>query len=331
MNDKDMRAEKAALRWMARRMSGEMTEREEKAFRRWHDGDPRHAAAFRNIASLQGLAGAAAERLAEDDAVAELTGLSARRSGPGLKTRVKAHWRRIAAGGAMLAAASLAATAIIPPQTTGVALASQIGQQQNVALRDGSHIHLNTASAVDVSYTRRQRVATLSAGEAFFDVGKEPHRPFIVETAAAKISVTGTSFNVYASPAGTEVSVVTGHVLVAPKKGGSVALTPGEALTVDAAAGPGPVRRFDAADTLAWRTGRARYRNEPMGDVIADLNRYFVNPLALSDEALALLPVTGEFDVTDQDTAVAALSIAFSLRAERRDKQIVLSPAPALN
>lgn len=331
MTEPRKRAEREALRWAARRLSGDMTERESLAFRRWLDRRQDNRDAFAELCRLDPLLDAAAGALvtreseAELDALSSLSGRRAARA-PMRGLAARPGWRTWTAGGASAAAAIAASVFLVAaPVTTQTSFAAAVGAQENFVLRDGTSVHLNTASRVDIAYSRRERLARLEDGEALFQVARAPERPFIVETGAAVITVTGTVFNVQTGAAGTDVSVLEGSVSVAPRAGGAaLRLGAGDALRIGADGEAGPVAAFDPAQRLAWRTGKARYRDMPLSEVIADLNRYFDPPIMLGDLALGALPVTGEFDIRERDTAVAALSVAFGLETENRNGAVVL-------
>jgi transmembrane sensor len=84
-------------------------------------------------------------------------------------------------------------------------------------LPDSSVVRLNKNSRLTVKFSKEysERKVVLS-GEAFFEVTKDPSRPFIVETEKSEIKVLGTSFNVLAIPGSetTEVEVIEGKVEV---------------------------------------------------------------------------------------------------------------------
>ncbi|MBO0933850.1 FecR family protein [Fibrella aquatilis] len=95
-----------------------------------------------------------------------------------------------------------------------------VNQQSRMVARhlpDGTVVWLHPQA--DLSYPAvfadDRRNVTFS-GEGFFDVAKNPHRPFLIQSGPMQIKVLGTSFNVRATPhqAIFEVAVVTGRVLV---------------------------------------------------------------------------------------------------------------------
>src|SRR5205085_7287309 len=101
-------------------------------------------------------------------------------------------------------------------------------------LNAGSHVSFNE------DFTGKTREVTLD-GEAFFDVVKQPERPFIVHVSGYDIKVLGTAFNVksYAKDKTVETTLIRGVVQVT--KHGTQAqkpiiLHPNEKLTVEKSA-----------------------------------------------------------------------------------------------
>jgi transmembrane sensor len=71
--------------------------------------------------------------------------------------------------------------------------ATPVGGMSAVPLKDGSKVTLNTGSRIRVDLTRKERRIDLAAGEAFFDVAKDPSRPFIVRAGGKRIVAVGTT------------------------------------------------------------------------------------------------------------------------------------------
>jgi len=90
---------------------------------------------------------------------------------------------------------------------------TSVGEQFVTTLDDGSRIHLNTATSVTVDYGQEVRHVRLHAGEAFFDVEKDPQgRPFVVEAGSKSVRVVGTQFNIHISGEGTSIDVLEGTI-----------------------------------------------------------------------------------------------------------------------
>src|SRR5690606_20915617 len=75
------------------------------------------------------------------------------------------------------------------------------GGQYHLVLPDGTHVWLNAASTLTyaISGVARERLVQLE-GEAYFEVARDPDRPFRVASRGQVVEVLGTRFNVNSYP-----------------------------------------------------------------------------------------------------------------------------------
>lgn len=75
------------------------------------------------------------------------------------------------------------------------------GQRAQLILQDGTEVWLNAKSKLvyPAQFTGEER-RVIVEGEAFFDVAKDPSKPFIVSAQDIDMKVLGTQFNVYCYP-----------------------------------------------------------------------------------------------------------------------------------
>ena len=65
----------------------------------------------------------------------------------------------------------------------------------------------------------------------------------------------------------------------------------------------------------------------PLGDAIADLERYRGGHIVVTDASLRALPVTAAFDARQADAALDTMALALPIRVRRlTDFLVVLSP-----
>lgn len=318
-------AEEAAEFWIARQMSGSMDAGEKAAFEQWLAASEENRASYQATRRLlQGIDELAQPLLAESferELVEEA------------KRRKAAFQFTVRAAAAVFAVVALSAVLSVFINDAGLsgrrqysaAVETRVGEARTMSLSDGSEIELNTASKVEVSYSKSSRNVRLYAGEAFFSVEKDKDRPFTVDAGNALVTVTGTAFNVSAFGDRTAIHVLSGVVDVKPQSSLSQTLLAGDMIEIDGSGRAAGIVRFDPNLALAWRSGKARFRETPLRDVIETLNRYFEDPISIQDEDLESLPVTGEFDIHDRTTAVMALAAAFGLKATIEDDEAVLS------
>lgn len=111
------------------------------------------------------------------------------------------------------------------------------GQRVHLTLSDGTKVWLNANSKFRFpgSFDGKQRTVKLE-GEGYFEVAKDKHHPFIVETHKYDVRVLGTTFNVYAYDKSREfeASLYEGSVKVSSRdqEGQSVILTPNQKVKI---------------------------------------------------------------------------------------------------
>jgi transmembrane sensor len=231
----------------------------------------------------------------------------------------------------------------VRPFSTHQQYATQVGEQRNVPLSDGSLVELNTDSRIDVRMNQQQREIVLH-GEAIFKVAHETTRPFLVHTEYATVRAVGTQFNVYGHPNGsTTIAVLEGKVEVsagAERLGhpGAARSTPGPhemAATQQLATGEvasvdrtGAIRREEKVDigsVVAWRQRRLVFDRTPLEEIVPEFNRYSRNlRLRLVDVPAGAYHYTGSFDADDPKSWAVLLSEERGLEVEEREGEIVI-------
>lgn len=153
------------------------------------------------------------------------------------------------------------------------------GQRAKIALPDGSEVYLGAGSKLyyPKQFTDSSREVKLE-GEAFFEVAKNPHKPFIIHTQTVRTTVLGTSFRVAAfvnTP--IEVEVATGKVRVDDFAGSQqqslAVLTPGQKLSYTH--GRPVLGEIAVADVQQWKNARLVFDNKSVKDIAADLERWY--------------------------------------------------------
>jgi len=320
----EKKADDAAARWVARQMSGEMTPALDAEFHAWlKEGDNQQVYHEMVVARDS----VDTSKLLADEFEADLVALDEQNNRVIEQKKIIHPWMKIAAGFVMMIGVGTILSMNFFDQSESMTFTTARGESSDVSLSDGSSITLNTQSSVQIDYSSDLRHIALANGEALFNVERNTDRPFVVETQYGEVIVTGTVFNVISDSIGARVFVVSGTVDVKPRAGALVTLIAGQSFLIDADGYGGSVALFDPNDVLAWREGKARFRNIPLSAVVKELNRYFDRPIQLDDPALLDLPVTGEFDVNDQQTAINALVVAFTLEQHPEPARILLRAA----
>lgn len=160
------------------------------------------------------------------------------------------------------------------PSYTTVTAAENV---QDVVLEDGSHVYLRRGSQLRYprSFAKNKREVRLT-GEAFFDIARNPDKPFSIEAASTMVTVLGTSFTVHtAADSLVEVVVKTGLVKMALKADTmqQVKLSPGEKGIYR----QNKISREANADSNfdSWQTGRIVFNNTPLPEALQTLGRHY--------------------------------------------------------
>jgi transmembrane sensor len=215
-------------------------------------------------------------------------------------------------------------------------ISTKNGSKTSLVLPDGTKVWLNSGSQLDYdkNYGNKLREVSLT-GEAYFDVVKNPERPFLIHTSKMDVKVLGTAFNVkcYPNEKTTETSLVRGSVEITLKdRQEKIMLKPNEKLVInhddyrkDNAAEAAVVKAatvknekpiisvsrltlLPADNTVietAWVQNRLVFNGESFEEVALKMERWYNVHIDFADEKLMDEKLTGNFE---KETAVEALN-----------------------
>ena len=240
---------------------------------------------------------------------------------PAARPRHGSRWGRWAAVTSLAAAAAIAFVALRnSPQDFPRDVVTPVGHRQSLTLADGTRVDLNAQTNLRIDLSGERRHVLLASGEAFFAVHKDPSLPFIVETPAGSVRVTGTQFNVRTeTTSALEVTVLEGSVRAHPVAVNGVpsaphALTAGDQLSANTS-GVSVNHLSSAAvdDALAWRQGEVVFDRVPLRLAVARFARYHGRGITVSPE-VAEMAVGGRYKLDDLDDFLAYLQEYLHLR-----------------
>ncbi|PZQ65872.1 MAG: hypothetical protein DI570_00180 [Phenylobacterium zucineum] len=236
----------------------------------------------------------------------------------------------MATGGAI--AASFVAVGVYLRPDRPIAHSTRMGEKKVVSLGDGSVITLNTATRLEVAYSKDRRHVRLLAGEALFDVAKDAARPFVVTVRGADVRAVGTSFTVSSLDRdAVRVLVREGVVEVSPLATGSrrvTRLAANDRAVVSGSAGAVVVAQLPASEVdaeLAWKQGRIVLRGEPLAAAAKTFARYSDIAIIIDDPALGAEQVSGVFDANDPIGFARSVALSLQVRAEIGADQVRLT------
>lgn len=211
------------------------------------------------------------------------------------------------------------------------AYSTPMGSVRTVLLSDGSQATLSSNSRIRIALSHGERHIDLEQGEAYFEVSKDPGRPFVVVAGERQVVAVGTRFAVRRDRADLRVVVTEGTVRLQPGLAGHAAaprptLLPAGSRALASAQGvlvhSGSVE--DAERALDWRDGFLAFRDSTLADAAAEFNRYNERKIVMGDPEAAALRVGGNFRWSNTEIFVRLLEQGFPVRAERQPDQIVL-------
>ncbi|MDE8653922.1 FecR family protein [Novosphingobium album (ex Liu et al. 2023)] len=292
-------------------------------FTRWLEADPRHRAAYDQVALGDALL--IEHRHAITPAAVRVEIGHADDARETIVRPAIAGWRRWA--GAAIAA-SLAAALLLPQvMTPSPEVYQTTASAQRITLDDGSSVLLAPRSELRVAGRAQDRMAL--NGGALFDIRHDPDRQLEIAAGDVRISDIGTRFDVRADGARVRVEVGEGRVEVGSDAlAAPVRLDAGKALLFDGKAGTATVAAVRSEDVGAWHAGRLSYDSAPLSLVAADLARYAGVTVKVPDE-LAGRRFSGTLILGNGDAALRDLSQVMGLdlrrdgggyRLERRER-----------
>jgi len=177
-------------------------------------------------------------------------------------------------------AAETSQTEDLPPVEKVVmnTLATPRGGQYQIVLPDGTRVWLNSASSLKypTTFAGKDRRVELN-GEAYFEVSKDPSKPFYVKTATQTVTVLGTHFNInsYVDEVATKTTLLEGSVRITGNTNGVTAkLKPGEQ-AVNTINAIDVKENADIDEALAWKNGKFLFRNTDLHTIMRQLSRWY--------------------------------------------------------
>ena len=328
-----MSPSEAAAYWYVRQDGRDLSAEEQADFAHWIGQSPTHARHFAQMAAVDDLT--VGHETSPDLAILRQEVLAA------APARRRGWWK---AGAAGLVAASAAAVLLLvqspdpapsslapaaAPASGAVApvdFTTRKGEVRTVRLTDGSMITLNTDSRLQVLFTAGRRDVRLIRGQALFAAAHDARRPFVVEAADRSITAIGTLFEVRLDPGRMEVTLAEGKIAVAgrgPDQAERTVLSPGQELIAETGATP-RIAMVDVGSKLRWRDGFVEFADAPLGEAVAEINRYGDRPVVIADEGLATQRISGVFRTGDPARFVAIVGELLPIEARPRPDRIEL-------
>ena len=205
---------------------------------------------------------------------------------------------------------------------------SSLDSKEKILLPDGSKVWLNKKTDLEYvkDFSDEARFVKLN-GEAFFEVAKDPDKPFIIESAHSRIKVLGTSFNYKAYPLEKEnvLNVSSGKVEFANiSKTKEIFLEKGEKAELNIGKDLIEKSTIDDQNYLAWKTGILVFENENLENTINVISNYYSKQFEFSSEEKKSGRITVTFDNQKLDDVLRILELTMNVTFQKNTKKIII-------
>ena len=151
------------------------------------------------------------------------------------------------------------------------------GGEYHLVLPDSTEVFLNAASSIrfPVDFKGNERKVEIT-GEVYFEVSKNPSRPFRVTVNDMMIEVLGTHFNVnaYSEEALIRTTLLEGSVAVSNRKAG-INLKPGQQSVADQQGNLLLKDNIDLDEAVAWKNGKFEFHNAGIEAIMSQIGRWY--------------------------------------------------------
>lgn len=205
------------------------------------------------------------------------------------------------------------------------------GQRAQITLQDGTEVWLNAHSTLKYPsrFSKKNRKVEIT-GEAFFDVAKDKHRPFIVSSHEVEMEVLGTQFNVYSYPDADyiQTELIEGSLRVYRKddENESITLKPNEQVVIRG--DNMVVNDIINPDHILWKNGIYSFNNERLIVIIEKLQLYYDVKIVVEDPEIFDVRYTGKFrqrDGIDEILRILQKIQSFKIKRDRENNLITLT------
>lgn len=329
LNNQDTELTQAA-EWMAKLVSGNMTNKEEENLQYWLSECPSRSESLLKVADTW-------DELSELSQLAELLPVDKVDSQNNHVTETN-HWFPkfpILSGVSIMLVLTLLFSFInFETQDTQHIFMTDIGQRKTVTLPDGTLAFLNTNSQIQVLFDESSsiREVKLNKGEVHFEVWHDRSRPFIVSAGGKHVKAIGTAFNLFFQTGNLEVIVTEGVVEVSIERPinsdsvkneepitSKIRLSKGQSTVMKDSLGT--IDNLDKKAMnrkLLWQKGKLYFKGERLDDVIQTITRYTDLDFIFLDEMSKEIKIGGYYDTDNIEGLLNVLENNFNVNISKK-------------
>ncbi|WP_406823757.1 FecR family protein [Pedobacter sp. KACC 23697] len=156
-------------------------------------------------------------------------------------------------------------------------LSTPRGGHFKLMLPDKTMVWLNAESSITFpsTFNGNERKVKVT-GETYFEVSKNEHKPFIVESGAAQVEVLGTHFNVnvYPNEENSAVTLLEGSVKLSRQRHSKI-LLPGQQAVFNPKNEQIRVKYVDVDNVVDWKNGLFIFEDASIPEVMRQIERWY--------------------------------------------------------
>ena len=209
------------------------------------------------------------------------------------------------------------------------------GQKSQIVLTDGTKVWLNSDTKIKYpgNFSKNQRDVYLD-GEAFFEVSKNAHQPFIVHTSGVNVKVLGTKFNVkaYADENQIETSLFEGKVnllLNDPLSTQPVEkeVKPGQSFAYSKTGHQLVANKFPQDEINGWKKNQLIFKDDTFGNLVRKVERWYDVKVVYDEKQFNDRRLTVELYEDERlERLMDIISLALSVDYKYEKGEIILTP-----
>ncbi len=165
----------------------------------------------------------------------------------------------------------------LPAEIAFNTLTTPRGGEYKITLPDGTRVRLNAASSIrfPTAFSGAKREVTIT-GQAYFEVQKNPLKPFIVNASQSKIEVLGTHFDVKAYTDEQQISATLVEGAIQFSSGAmQKILKPDQQAKLNTLSGSVSISDVNADNEIAWIRGQIYMNSTSLGDLMKQISRWY--------------------------------------------------------
>jgi len=190
------------------------------------------------------------------------------------------------------------------------------GKKSMIVLSDGTKVWLNAGSQLvyPAFFSNDTREVSL-VGEAFFDVTKNPEKPFIVKASDVNVQVLGTRFDISAYPEDKIIQTVLeeGKINLNYEENGlfkrdhTLSMTPNQMVEFDRSSRKTASSIVNVSKYVSWKEGMLEFEKVNLNKALKQIERFYNVNITLGSEQIGEFKLSGKLDL--KNTAEDVLNV----------------------